>query len=47
MHENIMALQKSRGVINMLQLILNTFFLVAVIAIVGLWILMIKDILRK
>ena len=47
MHENIMALQKSRGVINMLQLILNTFFLVAVIAVVGLWILMIKDILRK
>jgi hypothetical protein len=42
-----MALQKSRGVINMLQLILNTFFLVAVIAVVGLWILMIKDILRK
>jgi hypothetical protein len=47
MHENIMALQKSRGVINMLQLILNTFFLVAVIAVFGLWILMIKDILRK
>jgi len=47
MHENITVLQKSRGVINMLQLILNTFFLVAVIAIIGLWILMFKDILRK
>ena len=47
MHENIMALQKSRGVINMLELILSTLFLAAVIAVIGLWILMIKDIFCK
>ena len=42
-----MALQKSRGVINMLELILSTLFLAAVIAVIGLWILMIKDIFCK
>ena len=47
MQENITALQKSRGVINMLESILNTFFLVPVIAIFGLLILMIKDIFCK
>ena len=47
MQENITALQKSRGVINMLESILSTLFLVAVIAVMGLWILMIKDIFCK
>ena len=47
MQENIMVLQKSRGVINMLELILSTLFLAAVIAVIGLWILMIKDIFCK
>ncbi len=47
MHENIMALQKSRGVINMLESVLNILFLVPVIAIFGLLILMIKDIFCK
>jgi len=47
MLENITALQKSRGVINMLELILSTLFFVAVITVIGLWILMFKDILRK
>ena len=47
MQENIMALQKNRGVINMLELILSTLFFVAVITVIGLWILMFKDILRK
>jgi len=47
MQENIMALQKSLGVINMLELILSTLFFVAVITVIGLWILMFKDILRK
>jgi hypothetical protein len=42
-----MVLQKNLGVINMLQLIINTFFLVAVIAVIGLWILMIKDMFCK
>jgi hypothetical protein len=31
----------------MLELILNTLFLVAVIAVIGLWALMIKDIFCK
>ena len=35
------------GVINMLELILSTLFLAAVIAVIGLWILMIKDIFCK
>ena len=47
MQENITVLQKSRGVINMLELILSTLFLAAVIAVIGLWILMIKDIFCK
>jgi hypothetical protein len=47
MHENIMVLQKSRGVINMVELILSTLFFVAVITVIGLWILMIKDIFCK
>jgi hypothetical protein len=47
MQENIMVLQKSLGVINMLELILSTLFLVAVIAVIGLWLLMIKDIFCK
>ncbi len=47
MQENITALQKSRGVINMLESILSTLFLVAVIAVIGLWLLMIKDIFCK
>jgi cell division protein FtsL len=47
MQENITVLQKSRGVINMLELILSTLFFVAVITVIGLWILMFKDILRK
>ena len=33
--------------INMLELILSTLFLAAVIAVIGLWILMIKDIICK
>ena len=47
MQENITVLQKSLGVINMLELILSTLFLAAVIAVIGLWILMIKDIFCK
>jgi len=47
MQENITVLLKSRGVINMLELILSTLFFVAVITVIGLWILMFKDILRK
>jgi len=47
MQENIMALLKNLGVINMLGLILSTLFFVAVITVIGLWILMFKDILRK
>ena len=47
MQENITVLQKSRGVINMLELILSTLFLAALIAVIGLWILMIKDIFCK
>ena len=47
MQENIMVLQKSRGVINMLELILSTLFLAAVITVIGLWILMIKDMFFK
>jgi hypothetical protein len=47
MQENITVLQKSRGVINMLETILSILFLVPVIAIFGLWILMIKDIFFK
>ena len=47
MQENITVLQKSRGVINMLELILSTLFLAAVIAVIGLWILMIKDMFFK
>jgi len=47
MQENIMVLQKNLGVINMLELILSTLFFVAVITVIGLWILMFKDILRK
>jgi len=47
MQENITVLQKSRGVINMLESILSILFLVAVITVIGLWILMFKDILRK
>jgi hypothetical protein len=31
----------------MLELILSTLFFVAVITVIGLWILMFKDILRK
>jgi len=47
MHENIMVLQKSRGVINMLESVLNILSLVPVIAIFGLLILIIKDIFCK
>ena len=47
MQENITVLQKSRGVINMLESILSILFLVAVIAVIGLWILMIKDMFCK
>jgi len=47
MQENITVLLKSRGVINMLESILSILFIVAVIAIFGLWILMIKDIFFK
>jgi len=31
----------------MLELILSTLFLVAVISVIGLWVLIFKDILRK
>ena len=47
MQENITVLQKSRGVINMLESVLNILFLLPVIAIFGLLILMIKDIFWK
>jgi hypothetical protein len=47
MQENITVLLKNLGVINMLELILSTLFLVAVIAVIGLWLLMIKDIFFK
>jgi len=42
-----MVLQKNLGVINMLELILSTLFFVAVIAVIGLYILMIKNIFFK
>ena len=47
MLENTTVLLKNLGVINMLELILSTLFFVAVITVIGLWILMFKDILRK
>jgi hypothetical protein len=47
MLENTTALLKSLGVINMLESVLNILFLVPVIAVIGLWILMIKDIFCK
>jgi len=47
MQENIMALQKSLGVINMLESVFNILSLVPVIAIFGLLILIIKDIFWK
>ena len=42
-----MVLQKNLGVINMLESVLSILFFVAVITVIGLWILMFKDILRK
>jgi len=47
MHENIMVLQKSRGVINMLESVFNILSLVPVIAIFVLLILIVKDIFCK
>ena len=47
LHVNTTVKQNKVGVINMLELILSTLFLAALIAVIGLWILMIKDIICK
>ena len=47
MQENIMALQKSRGVINMIGLFITVFFFAGLITVISLWTLMIKDIFCK